>query len=73
MQGVKLDTNTFKMIERYYSLLWDKEVDIKEIIRHFYVTEGLSLRGVADEILVSPTTVHSIVRQFGLKQNVTWK
>lgn len=70
---INLNSPSFKMIEKYYSLLWNKEITIKDVIQRMYVEEGLSLRAIANELYISPTTVHNIVKQCGFSQEITWK
>lgn len=55
------------LIVELYKLKWeDNEVDFREILRRLYVEEEKSIRTLAKDFNVSPSTIHDWLKSNGI-------
>jgi DNA invertase Pin-like site-specific DNA recombinase len=64
MSNIGDRTSTQKLIGDLYSIKWNKEVDIREVIRTLYVDEKKNIHQIAKELHVGAGTFHKWLREY---------
>lgn len=59
-------TYTQKLLEELYSLKWNKEVDMKQILKRLYIDEKRTIYEVSKILKVSQGTVSGWLKHYGI-------
>lgn len=66
---MKRISNFKYLIEQLYETKWDCEgVTFRDILYRLNIVEGKSVRKIAEELQVSPTSVHKWLKELGITQ-----
>lgn len=66
---MKRISNFKYFIEEMYKLKWNvEEITFRDILYRLNIVEGKSVRKIAEELQVSPTSVHKWLKDLGITQ-----